>query len=100
MKSCFVEFSIENKVIYIVTDNASSITKAVSDLKTNHLCLAHTLNLAVKDALKETGTQALVSKVKAIVAHFKKSPKQVEKSKAVHAENKTNFIKLKQECET
>ena len=100
MKSCFVEFGIENKVNFIVTDNASNITKAASDLKTNHPCLAHTLNLAVKDALKETGTQALVAKVKAIVAHFKKSPKQVEKLKAVHAENKTKFIKLKQECET
>ena len=97
---CFKEFEIEDKVNYIVTDNASNITKAASQLKTHHPCLAHTLNLAVKDALKETETQKIIAKVKSIVKHFKHSSKQVGKLKAVHAQKNTTFIKLKQECDT
>ena len=100
LRECFIEFGINNKVDYIVTDNANNITKAANDLKTHHPCLAHCINLAVKDALKETGTQELVAKVKAIVAFFKKSPKQTEKLKDVHKANNTQFKKLKQECET
>ena len=100
LRDCLIEFGIDSKVDYIVTDNANNITKAANDLKTQHPCLAHTINLAVKDALKETGTQELVSKVKAIVAFFKKSPKQTEKLKEIHKANKTQFKKLKQECET
>ena len=100
LSTCFKEFGIEGKVAYIVTDNAPNIVKAAADLTSQHPCLAHTLNLAVKDALKETGVKELIGKVKSIVTFFKSSPKQVQVLRDIHTKNGTKFYKLKQECET
>lgn len=47
------EWDVEDKVVCCVSDNAANITKAIKTLKwTHHPCLAHTINLCVRDALK------------------------------------------------
>ncbi|CAH1104409.1 unnamed protein product [Psylliodes chrysocephalus] len=67
------EWGLENKIFLALSDNAANIKKAIIDeLKWKHLpCIAHTINLIVKDAL--TVVENLVSKISDIVSHFKRS---------------------------
>lgn len=67
------EFGLINKVSLVVSDNAANIKGAVTNvLEWKHLgCFAHTLHLVVQDALQVI--QPLLSKVKHIVSHFKRS---------------------------
>lgn len=59
------ECDVQNKVVCCVSDNAANITKAIKILKwSDHPCLAHTINLTVRDALKVM--KPTVDKVKAI----------------------------------
>lgn len=52
----FIEWSIVQKVICIVTDNAANMIKATEILKLKHLS-CYTLNLMVQDALRITCAQ-------------------------------------------
>lgn len=64
------KWNILNKVCCIVTDNATNMTSFVTSImKIRHLpCFAHTLNLAVRSAIKNTEeVQRLQEKVKDIV---------------------------------
>ncbi|CAB4063499.1 unnamed protein product [Lepeophtheirus salmonis] len=66
------EWNVEKKVVACVTDNATNILKAVKILKwTHHPCLAHTINMIVRNTLKVI--QPAVDKVKAIVEFFHRS---------------------------
>lgn len=67
------EWGVENKILLGMSDNAANIKKAISEnLRWRHLgCVAHTINLIVKDAL--VPVEPLVAKVSAIVSHFKRS---------------------------
>lgn len=69
------QWQIYDKVVIIVTDNAANVKKAISDClnKRNHFCVAHTLNLAVQDYMKENQQLKLTEKCRAIVSHFKRS---------------------------
>jgi hypothetical protein len=71
------DFSIPDGVtIYITTDNASNISKAVSESEFIHVkCFAHTINLAVQKALKVEGINKQLSKVRKVVKYFRKSNK-------------------------
>lgn len=63
-----------SKSIYITTDNASNISKAVSESSFNHMnCFAHTINLAVQRGLKVAGVAKHIAKVRKVVKHFRKS---------------------------
>ena len=65
------EWDVENKVVCCVSDNAANI-KAIKTLKWTHYpCLAHTINLIVRDALKVM--KPSVDKVKEIVEFFHRS---------------------------
>ena len=67
----------------VVTDNASTITKAVelSDYESLR-CAGHTINLCVKDITeKEEKIKDLLAKCRAIVGHFKRSSKATQKLK-------------------
>lgn len=74
LKAVVQEWDLENKVILVVSDNASNITSAVKNkLGWKHFgCFAHTLNLIVQDSLKLV--DELKTKVKTIVGHFRRSP--------------------------
>ncbi|XP_056463184.1 E3 SUMO-protein ligase ZBED1-like [Gadus chalcogrammus] len=90
---------MENKVVCCVTDNAANITKAIQLLKwTHHPCLAHTINLFVRNALK--AIKPTVDKVKAIVEFFHRSTAATQKLKSTQRQMSMAELKLKQECVT
>ncbi|XP_051914613.1 zinc finger BED domain-containing protein 4-like [Hippocampus zosterae] len=93
------EWNVENKVVCCVSDNAANITKAIKSLKwTHHPCLAHTLNLVVRDALKVM--KPTVDKVKGIVEFFHRSTTATQKLKSTPQQMGMPELKLKQECIT
>ncbi|XP_051935570.1 E3 SUMO-protein ligase ZBED1-like [Hippocampus zosterae] len=93
------EWNVENKVVCCVSDNAANITKAIKSLKwTHHPCLAHTLNLVVRDALKVM--KPTVDKVKGIVEFFHRSTTATQKLKSTQQQMGMPELKLKQECIT
>ncbi|KAL4009459.1 hypothetical protein ACER0C_003311 [Sarotherodon galilaeus] len=93
------EWDVQNKVVCCVTDNAANITKAIKILKwTHHPCLAHTINLVVRDALKVM--KPAVDKVKAIVEFFHTSTTATHKLKSTQQQMGMPELKLKQECIT
>ncbi|XP_036322308.1 zinc finger BED domain-containing protein 4-like [Rhagoletis pomonella] len=97
------KWNIFNKVICIVTDNAKSMLNACDILKIAHLpCVAHTLNLAVHDALMlkaEDGyLKPIITKCKNIVHFFKCSSIATEKLK--EAQNTPTPLKLIQDMPT
>lgn len=107
------QWEISSKVVTIVTDNAAAMKKAVSEClnKRNHFCVAHTLNLAVKDCLeKETfdlagnastcQLQQLLAKCRAIVSHFKHSTKASYALLKMQKQLNVNTLKLKQDVRT
>ncbi|XP_037823636.1 E3 SUMO-protein ligase ZBED1-like [Lucilia sericata] len=66
----------KDKVTAVVTDNAANMTKAeeLAFGKKKHIpCFAHTLNLVAQKVLNISELQALVTKIKNIVAFFKQS---------------------------
>ena len=82
LQTVFQEWNIGNKVNVIVTDNASNMKHAVSNVlkKRHHPCIAHTLNLSVNEALnKNSALSACIKKCRAIVTHFKSSSVAAEK---------------------
>ncbi|XP_046973455.1 E3 SUMO-protein ligase ZBED1-like [Vanessa cardui] len=114
LKAILMEWQIFDKVVTIVTDNASSMKKAVKDYlnKRNHFCVAHTLNLAVKDCLIKDSENAqtnylknsevldIISKCRAIVTHFKQSVKSSNTLRDMQRQMNMDIIKLKQEVNT
>uniref|UniRef100_A0A1A8EZV8 HAT C-terminal dimerisation domain-containing protein n=2 Tax=Nothobranchius korthausae TaxID=1143690 RepID=A0A1A8EZV8_9TELE len=93
------EWGVENKVVCCVSDNAANITKAIQILKwTHHPCLAHTINLFVRGALKVM--KPTVDKVKAIVEFFHRSTTATEKIKSTQRQMGMPELKLKQDCVT
>ncbi|XP_018398073.1 PREDICTED: zinc finger BED domain-containing protein 1-like [Cyphomyrmex costatus] len=94
---------IYDKVITIVTDNAANVKKAVSEYlnKRNHFCVAHTLNLAVQDCLKENEhLSKLVEKCRTIVSHFKRSNQTAYKLREIQQQINLEPLKLKQDVQT
>ncbi|XP_037389152.1 E3 SUMO-protein ligase ZBED1-like [Pygocentrus nattereri] len=93
------EWGVEHKVVCCVTDNAANITRAIQLLKgTHHPCLAHTINLFVRNALR--AMKPTVDKVKAIVEFFHRSTAATQKLKSTQRQMSMVELKLKQECVT
>ncbi|XP_056269527.1 zinc finger BED domain-containing protein 4-like [Pseudoliparis swirei] len=93
------EWGVENKVVCCVSDNAANITKAIKTLKwTHHPCLAHTINLFVRDALKVM--KPTVNKVKTIVEFIHRSTTATHKLKSTQLQMGMPELKLKQDCVT
>ena len=72
-----VQFTLpRGMTVYITTDNASNITKAVNDSEFELMrCFAHTINLAVQNGLKVPGIVKHIARVRKVVKHFRKSYK-------------------------
>lgn len=79
LKKVVSEWGLDKKVVLGISDNASNIVKAIKEvLQWNFLgCMAHTINLVVETAIKHV--EALLSKIKAIASHFKRSALSNEK---------------------
>ncbi len=94
--------NISEKIIAIVTDNASNIVAAVRVVGWNHVpCFAHTLNLVVSKAIKSDNSVSVVKKkCKQIVTFFHQSVKATEKLKKVQNQLNLPEHKLIQEVDT
>lgn len=113
LKSITTEWGIFDKIVACVTDNASTMKKAISDIqKRNIYCMAHTLNLAVKDCLtpnetaeKDGSSEAkeindLLIKCRALVGHFRHSGKSSYKLQETQKQMGLPELKLKQDVAT
>ncbi len=68
-------WSINEKVTTFATDNARNVTAAVARTPfVNVVCQAHTLQLAVNNAITAVGIDTTLAKCRKIVGHFKHSP--------------------------
>ncbi|KZS02545.1 Uncharacterized protein APZ42_000377, partial [Daphnia magna] len=76
LRKIVTEWNLMNKISAVVTDNAANIVKAVSDINNwRHVpCFAHTLSLAVKDAvLKNKDFKTILTNCRDIVTYFHQS---------------------------
>ena len=96
------KWNISEKIIAIVTDNASNIVAAVKIVGWNHVpCFAHTLNLVVSEAIKSDESVSVIKKkCKQIVTFFHQSVKATEKLKEVQNQLNLQEHKLIQEVDT
>lgn len=77
-------WKLKDKVLIVVTDNASNMKSAVEKMGYRHFgCYAHSINLIVRSCTTESTPKETISgvitKVKSIVAHYKRSVKATEK---------------------
>lgn len=96
------KWNIFDKVRTIVTDNAANITAAIQKLNKRQIpCFAHTLNLVVQEAIKNTPDVLDVrDKIKQIVAFFHHSVKATDKLTQLQEQNNEPVKKLIQDVET
>lgn len=72
------EFKFE-RVGALVTDNAANMLVAARELGITHLsCYAHTLQLAIQDALKVPAIEKALAHARRLVGHFAHSSKSVQ----------------------
>ena len=97
----FSNWKINNKVCGGITDNGSNVINAFRLLKIDHFpCIAHTLQLAVKQGLKVARVQRIIGQCKAIVSHFKRSTMETYKLREKQKLLKLPQHMLVQDCET
>lgn len=72
---------MEDKILIPVSDNARNITNAISEqLRWRHFgCFSHTINLIVMKGIQIQEVETVITKVKSIVSHFKRSSSAQDK---------------------
>ena len=82
-------WEISDKNIVFVSDNASDIAKALSELGEFPWigCMAHTINLIVQAGLKEPNVAKLISHLKSIVTFFRQSNNAANQLRKYQKEN-------------
>lgn len=95
-------WNIFDKIRAIVTDNATNMTAAIKLLNKRQIpCFAHTLNLVVQEAIKNTDDVLQVrEKVKQIVTFFHHSVKATDKLTQMQEQHNEPAKKLIQDVET
>lgn len=96
------EWGINGKIAACVTDNASNIVKAVSELlRWNHVrCFAHLLNLTVRNAMQLAEIQSLIQKVKNITEYVRRSTVASAKLREVQQQMRQALLRPKQDVLT
>ncbi|KAK9719485.1 BED zinc finger [Popillia japonica] len=95
----FKKWNIENKVVAVVSENASNITAVIRNGGWRHLgCFAHALNLVVQTALQKI--LLTIEKVKRIVKLFKRSLHALAKLHQIQELMGVPQLKLKQDVVT
>lgn len=93
------DWKVEDTVVCYITANAANITKAIQITKWTHLpCLAHTINLIARDALK--CLKPILDKLKEAVEYFHRSTLGAEKLKATQIQMGLAEVRPKQDCIT
>lgn len=102
LQSIAEEWGIDNKVVAIVTDNASNIVAAVRLSGWKHIpCFAHTLNLVVTDSLaSDSCLPDIQKKCRDIVSYFHRSCKASERLTSIQTRLHLDNHKLIQEVVT
>ncbi|XP_025198498.1 zinc finger BED domain-containing protein 4-like [Melanaphis sacchari] len=109
IKSMVSEWNMDilslNIPIYMVTDNARNISCALNKYNSNdnlhhYFCAAHTLQLAIQDALKENNMESLLKKCRSIVTHYNYSNKSCERLQQIQVRLNLPNHKLIQMVET
>ncbi|KAJ8886246.1 hypothetical protein PR048_012455 [Dryococelus australis] len=97
MKNCALECSHfpgqhTGSAIYYKFDNARNMSSTLTENHVEHLsCAAHSLQLAVSDAVVEVGLDSLLKKCRSIVGHYKNSTKLRERLQSL--QKKTEFTR-------
>lgn len=93
----------DNINIFITTDNAANISKAVCTSDFYHVrCLAHTLNIAVQKGLQVPAINSQLSNVRKICKYFHKSNKakySLQVNILVFFIRQCNIVMSKSECQ-
>jgi hypothetical protein len=103
LASVINEWNINDKIITIISDNGANVKNAITDhlRKDHHPCVAHTLNLSIKEALNGNAMlKLLISKCKALVAHFKHSALATYKLRQSQEQMGLPVLKVKQAVDT
>ena len=95
------DWGISEKVCGGITDNASNTVNAIGLLGIEHFpCVAHTLQLSIKNGLTVSRVQRVLGPCKKLVEHFKKSTKETYKLREKQEMLKLPQHKLIQDCVT
>lgn len=84
------DWKVLNKVCFIVTDNGANIVAAVTKVmqKRQLPCPAHTVNLVVHDAIRNTNkVKNVQEKIKRIVSYFHQCVKSTDKLSEMQYQN-------------
>ena len=101
LSSLFDSWKISDKVCGATTDNGRNIVNAIGLLKIEHFpCVAHTLQLSIKNGLEVTRVQRVLGRCRKLVEHFRKSTKETYKLREKQEMLKLPQHKLIQECTT
>lgn len=76
LEMIFLDWNLEKQIFAVVHDNASNMINAgenLQNIKEHVKCAAHTLQLAVNDALQLESVACVIQKARQIVGHFKHS---------------------------
>ena len=101
LASLFQSWKITEKVCGATTDNGRNIVNAVGLLGIEHFpCVAHTLQLSIKNGLEVTRVQRVLGRCRKLVEHFRKSTKETFKLREKQEMLKLPQHQLTQECTT
>ncbi|XP_054288071.1 E3 SUMO-protein ligase ZBED1-like [Macrosteles quadrilineatus] len=104
IKQIAAEWGIQDDTvpIFSVTDNAANMVAAMRLLPWTHItCFAHTLQLALKDAKKNTtGMMSMLSAARSIVGHYKRSSSAQQRLHSYQKNLGKKEVELVQDCET
>ncbi|XP_049821706.1 E3 SUMO-protein ligase ZBED1-like [Aethina tumida] len=103
LREIFAKWNIDRKIITVVSDNGANVKSAINDnlRKHHHPCVAHTLNLSVKDGLTQNEELCtILDKCRRIVGHFKHRAQAVEKLTRMQLQMGLHVLKIKQDVAT